>query len=64
MSNTKVELLESLRPDLIKAVDELDESVIKKFLKNGWVIDFPVTSTGISLYSMLMGLNYDIVEQV
>ena len=39
-------------------------TVIQRFLKSGWVIDFPVTSTGISLYSMLMGLNYDIVEQV
>ena len=39
------------------AIEKFDWDEIQKLLSKGWHIDYPVTSTGITLYMMLMGVN-------
>ena len=43
-----------MRPGVYLAVENQDAESIRMALEAGWPIDHPVTSTGITLYSMVM----------
>ena len=55
------EKLKKVAPGLFVAVEKLNVEVLTNYLKHGWKIDFPITSTGISLYSLLMGYDSEIL---
>ena len=57
-----VEQMEQLKPELIMAVERLDSKMIKKFLYNGWDVNFPLTSVGIAFLSLVMGIAPEIVD--
>ena len=50
-------LMQKMAPELAAAAETLDEDVIKEFLQHGFHVDFPLTATGIALYSLMLGVS-------
>ena len=51
-----------MAPQLYEAVDELDFDTIQLFISHDFKPDFSITSTGITLYSLLMGVDMTALE--
>ena len=45
-----------MAPDLVGAVEVFQPEMIEQFLSHGWPVTFVLTSTGIALYSLLLGV--------
>ena len=60
--DTLQEVQEDLAPDLVAAVEIMDVATIKDFIEKDWPVNLPVTNTGIALYSLLMGVDVNLIE--
>ena len=56
------DLLRKMAPQLCDAVEELDFDTVQLFISHDFKPDFPVTATGITIYSLLMGIDVTALE--
>ena len=66
MEETQLEdqLMRQMAPQLYEAVEELDFETVQLFISHDFQTDFRVTSTGITIYSLVMGVDQAALEAI
>ena len=57
-------IMQETAPVLYVAIEEGDFDTVQMFIEHGFHTDFRITATGITLYSLLMGVDPSALESI